>query len=261
MASVALGRALRRASGAAMSRSVASKHSHRTSSSKASKGKRDGRSRADHRCSMCGVHGMDSNEFKDRSRFAAFPYIIFSKGTDDEPAGDCVTCDTVWDIGGYASEFGTQENFKAERDRGIGLTQAWKKSCALWLEAHNAGRRCRARSDKTKKRRGGSNFIDQVQDIRKIRKRIVKEKSRNFKVKVPLKIYTPSATRWCTRGPSRRQGSRPRGTARPTALSGECSPGRSRLVSTMPWTSSATVSARRRSSTLATRRFARTSSR
>ena len=140
---------------------------------------------------MCGVHGMDSNEFKDRSRFAAFPYIIFSKGTDDEPAGDCVTCDTVWDIGGYASEFGTKENFKAERDRDIGLTQAWKKSCALWLEAHNAGRRCRARSDKTKKRRGGSNFIDQVQDIRKIRKRIVKEKSRNFKVKVPLKIYTP----------------------------------------------------------------------
>ena len=56
---------------------------------------------------MCGVKGMDDNEFKDKSRYAGFPHIIFSKGTDDKPAGDCIKCEQVWELGGYAEEFGS----------------------------------------------------------------------------------------------------------------------------------------------------------
>lgn len=143
---------------------------------------------------MCGVNGLEPNEFKDKSRFAAFPHIVFSRGTDDEPAGDCFKCDTVWDLGGYAAEFSSKEHFHLERDKDVGLQHAWKTSCSLWLEAHNDGRRCRTRGDKTRKRHGMS-FLDEVQAIRKSRKKILKTKKREFKVNVPMKLMTPDRFR------------------------------------------------------------------
>ena len=138
---------------------------------------------------MCGVKGMDDNEFKDKSRYSGFPHIIFSKGTDDEPAGDCIKCEQVWELGGYAEEFGSKEQFKQEREKDIGLQQAFHKACLYFVDCQNKGRRCRARNEKTKKRKGG-NFLEQIQEDRKNRKRILKHRGRQFKVRVPMKIFT-----------------------------------------------------------------------
>lgn len=143
---------------------------------------------------MCGALGLDTNEFKGKSRFAAFPHVVFSRGTDEEPTGDCVKCDSVWSLGGYAAEFGSKEHFRQERDKDVGLQHAWKKSCSVWLEAHNAGRRYRVRSEKTRKRKGMS-FIDEVQEIRKARKKVVKTKHRECNVSVPMKLMTPERFR------------------------------------------------------------------
>lgn len=83
--------------------------------------RRRGTCRAENRCSLCGVGGMDTNEFMAKSKYKDFPYIVFSKGTDDEPAGDCLKCDTAWALGGFADEFGSQEAFRHERETDIGL--------------------------------------------------------------------------------------------------------------------------------------------
>ena len=49
--------------------------------------------RADHRCNLCGIHGLAENEFAGgRSECADFEHVVVSKGTYDEPSGDCLKC-------------------------------------------------------------------------------------------------------------------------------------------------------------------------
>ena len=99
-------------------------------------GRRKAVCRADHQCSLCGIKGLADNEFAGgRSKWAEQEYVVFPKGTIDEPWGDCLKCETVFHAAGYADEFETKEKFIAKRDEDIHLANSFKKSCALWLRA------------------------------------------------------------------------------------------------------------------------------
>ena len=66
--------------------------------------------RADHRCSLCGIGGLAEDEFAGgQSEWANHEHVVFAKGTTDEPAGDCLKCDTVFHAAGYADEFDSKE--------------------------------------------------------------------------------------------------------------------------------------------------------
>ena len=146
--------------------------------------------RADHRCSLCGIGGLADNEFAGgKSKWALQEHVVFARGTIDEPAGDCLKCDTVFYAAGYSDEFETKEKFVRQRDEDIALAQSFTKACAVWLTAKNEGRRCRARSDG--KRTRNNNLLNELQESRLSRKRITKTRQRNLKVRIPIKIYTP----------------------------------------------------------------------
>ena len=113
---------------------------------------------------------------------------VFAKGTIDEPAGDCLHCHTVFYAAGFKDEFGSKEKFNVERDNDIALAGPFTKACALWLAARNERRRCRARSD-GKRARSGNNLLSELQESRLGRKRILKTRQRNLKVKIPMKVY------------------------------------------------------------------------
>ena len=111
-----------------------------------------------------------------------------AKGTINEPAGGCLKCNTVFYAAGCSDEFETKEKFAAKRDNDMALAGSFSKACALWLAAKNEGRRCRARSH-GKKARGGNNLLSELQESRLGRKRILKTRQRNLKVKIPMKVY------------------------------------------------------------------------
>ena len=92
-----------------------------------------------------------------QSKWADHDHVVFAKGTIDEPAGDCLKCDTVFYAAGYADEFETKERFVRQRDEDIALAQSFTKACAVWLTAKNEGRRCRARADGRRGFRAQSN--------------------------------------------------------------------------------------------------------
>ena len=104
--------------------------------------------RADHRCSFCGIGGIAENELAGgQSKWADHDHVVIAKGIIDEPAGYCLKCDTVFYAAGYSDELETKEKFAAQRDNDIALAGSFTKACAVWLNAKNEGRRCRARSD------------------------------------------------------------------------------------------------------------------
>ena len=122
--------------------------------------------RAYHRCSLCGIGGLVENEFAGgQSKWAYHDHVVFAKGTIDEPAGDCLKCDTVFYAAGYSDEFETKEKFVKQRDDDIALAGSFTKACALWLAAKNEGRRCRARSD-GKRARKDNNLLSELQESR-----------------------------------------------------------------------------------------------
>ena len=91
---------------------------------------------------------LAENEFAGgEAKWANHEHVVFAKGTIDEPAGDCLKCDTVFYAYGYSDEFETKDKFAAQRDNDIALAGSFTKACALWLAAKNEGRRCRARAD------------------------------------------------------------------------------------------------------------------
>ena len=66
--------------------------------------------RADHRCSLCGIGGLADNEFAGgQSKWAEHEYVVFSKGTMEEPWGDCLKFETVFHAAGDADEFDSKE--------------------------------------------------------------------------------------------------------------------------------------------------------
>ena len=178
-----------------VAKSTRSTKSTSNASSKSSKVRKTNtkrrRDRASHFCSMCGEKALEPNQFQGVSKFACFANIVFSKGTEDEPKGDCLKCDTIWPLGGWLAEFGTKENFKKQRDADPGVQAAFVKCGNVWIEAHNAGKRCRVQNSKAKKRNGG-NVLHMMQETRRIRKRIIKKKSQNMRIKTRMKILTPA---------------------------------------------------------------------
>jgi len=151
------------------------------------------RCREDHQCDMCGVKGSDENEFKDSSPHAHFAHVVFVKGSEEFPKGNCLKCENTWMLGGFEAEFDTKEKFKEAREKDNGVQISFIECGKLWLAAHNAGRRCRPQSAKQRKR-CGDNVVDHMQKVREVRKKITKKMSRSVKVKNPLKIM--SVDRW-----------------------------------------------------------------
>jgi len=102
---------------------------------KASKPKGEKRERADVVCPLCGIRGTEPNEFSSLSKYTGSQYVVFAKGDDDYPAGNCMKCECVWLKGGWALEYGTPDKFLAEREKDPELGHIWKESCKVWLEA------------------------------------------------------------------------------------------------------------------------------
>jgi hypothetical protein len=163
--------------------------SRQSSSRRPSGSSRRCRARSDHTCDMCGARGMDQNEFKEKSPHADHPYVVFTKGTDDYPKGDCLKCESTWTLGGFAAEFGSKEDFKAAREKDPGVQSSFISCTKAWLEAHNSGKRCRPQSSKHRQKYG-PNTVDALNDLRTSRKRVVMKRSRNLRVKIPMKIMT-----------------------------------------------------------------------
>ena len=44
-----------------------------------------------------------------QSKWAEHEYVVFSKGTMEEPSGDCLKFETVFHAAGYADEFDSKE--------------------------------------------------------------------------------------------------------------------------------------------------------
>ena len=42
-------------------------------------------------------------------KWASHEHVVFAKGIIDDPAGDCLKCDTVFYAAGYADEFESKE--------------------------------------------------------------------------------------------------------------------------------------------------------
>ena len=155
-----------------------------------SSGSKPSHDRVDHTCSLCGLSGTDPNYFSGVSPYAKFTYVVFSKGTEERPKGNCVACDHTWTIGGWADEFKDEESFKAERDKDPAIQAAFMDTREIYVVGNNTGKRFRARKASSKK--GGRNLIEEMSEIRKTRKKIIKRKrERNLKVKLPMKFYTP----------------------------------------------------------------------
>ena len=61
--------------------------------------------------------------------------------------------------------------------------------CTFGCQAHNAGKRCRATTSKLKSKRG-SNVLARLEELRAVKKKVLKHKSRRLHVRNPMKIYT-----------------------------------------------------------------------
>jgi hypothetical protein len=132
---------------------------------------------------------MDQNELKEKSPHADNPNTVFSKGTDDYPKSDCLKCESTWTLGGFAAEFKSKAEFKAAREKDPGVQSNFISCTKVWLEAHNSGKRCRPQSDKQRQRHG-PNAVDKLLEVKALRKKVVAKRSRNLRVKIPMKIMT-----------------------------------------------------------------------
>lgn len=153
-------------------------------------------SRASHRCSLCGINGDQPNEFSGVSKYSKYTHVVYARGTEDLPKGDCLKCEFVFKVAGWLAEFGSKEKFRIERDKDPGVQTAFMRCSALWLEHHNSGKRLRVQSGNSRAKRG-SNALDAIMDVRQNRKSIVKRKARRLKVKVRGKIMTPERYQAC----------------------------------------------------------------
>ena len=143
---------------------------------------------------MCGINGDQPNEFSGVSKYSKYTYVVFARGTEDLPKGDCLKCEFSFKVGGWLAEFGSKDKFRAAREKEPAVQSAFMQCSSVWLQHHNAGKRCRNQSSSTRAKLG-SNILDTMMDIRQNRKRIVKKKARRLKVKIRGKIFTPERYR------------------------------------------------------------------
>ena len=156
--------------------------------------RKEPRSRASHRCSLRGINGDQPNEFSGVSKYSKYTYVVFARGTEDLPKGDCLKCEFSFKVGGWLAEFGSKDKFRAAREKDRAVQSAFTQCSSVWLQHHNAGKRCRNQSSNSRAKLG-SNILDTVMDIRQNRKRIVKKKARRLKVKIRGNIFTPERYR------------------------------------------------------------------